>query len=285
LFLCKDVAPLNGTTGVHGQCDHTIVAVLALMSFLSIKEDKQAYSTSLLCKIVLVCGFISLQTAMAQDVEFTFEKMPGFTYGMECGNGGIQIGCASGFSSDDTRFLQAFSVIVDGESYIHQIVGDLSTGFVQEIFVNASKVSGTCSSPSCATTSGSSEFMHINPTAAVMKMIINESDGPDSFSSEFLKDRFNYRAKIHQDITSLSMSSQFEIDARHLDLFTFPDVDVAMINTINIDDSSIPTSSFTPDSNFDMNVDSKDSVSVKDILNYRYDELLDTYEFQDPFAD
>ena len=217
---------------------------------------------------------------------FTFDTHDSGSYSLDCGAGTTNTGCSGptgpspvhNSTIDNTRFSQG-SVSIDGENYVHQVISDPASGFNFEIFLLESKAGPGCASLACSTVGEATQ----NPTGVAMKQVISETSDTDSFYDEFLKEELAKRAKFRQDIASGSMSSTFEIDASALDLTSIPDAPPPMINTVSIDDSSIPVSSIGPSTDFDMSTDSIES-KVTGSNFYYIEDTLDpsnpgTYEY------
>ena len=206
---------------------------------------------------------------------FTFDKISGEAYGLDC-NGISGSGCSSFVSpSDLTRFFQGQSVMIDGQEYMHQILGSLDSGFAQEVFILKSKQGPQCSTSNCFTDGRPTQ----DPTGVVMRQVLSETDGDDSFYDEFIKDRLDYKAKTTQNIVSGTLTVNFEIDARNELLTETPTNPQPMINTTNIDDTSIPRFIGTPDESFDMATDSQESRHVRS--NYFWDTTNEEYNYVD----
>ena len=195
---------------------------------------------------------------------------------MDCGVGGMGgFGCSSFVSTDDTRFIQGTSVIIDGQQYMHQIVGSLDSGFAQEVFILSEKLGPQCGTSNCFTNGKPTQ----DPTAVAIKQVISETSGDDSFYDEFLKERLDYKARSIQNIVSGTLSVSFEIDARNELLTEVPTNPQPMINTTNVGDTSIPRFIGTPDESFDMATDSQESKSVRS--NYFWDTINEEYNYVD----
>ena len=222
--------------------------------------------------------YLVVPAAHAQ-FNFTFDKVTGQSYFFDCpGGGGGGFACAFGATADDTRFIQGTNVMIDGESYLHQIVGEDGSGFAQEVFILNSKLGPQCPTVGCMTDGRPTQ----DPTGVAMKQVISEVSGDDNFYDEFLKDRLEYKARTQQIINAGALSTMFEIDARSKSLTVEPlptDESVPMINQVTLTDPTIPVfeESPGPGLSFDMNLDSDESQSTGS--NYFYNEVTELYEY------
>ncbi len=246
------------------------------------------------CFVLIVGLLLFSLVSSSQDVTFDFDKKVVGTdgvsyafYTMDC-NAGSGIGCASrtgmgggmgsGTNIDGTRFISG-TVMIDGVYYIHQIVGDPTTGFAQEVFYAANL---SCTWISCFNWNplGSAVNGKENPTRSAIKQVLSSSDSNGSMSSEFLKDTLANKAKISQSLTSGNLTALFEIDGRNESITAMPGSELPIINTLVLNDPGIPTSSFGPNAVFDINVDKDNSQITAGF--YRYDTATGTYFYDDP---
>ncbi len=227
--------------------------------------------------IVLCVFFLSFfpQATFSQIFDFTFDRLVGqeSAYFFNCGGGMSGFGCTGPSGDDGSRFLQASNVLIDGESYFHQIVTDEASGFSQEIFLLRDKMGPQCAVMSCITDGSPTQ----NPTGVAMKQVITETSGSDSFYDEFLKDQLDNKAKTLQQIVSSSIDATFSNDARNQSLTVMPTESVPVTNTITITAPDIPTSTIGPGLDFDMSTDS--DVAHSTGSSYFYDEINDRYEY------
>ena len=208
---------------------------------------------------------------------FNFDRVTGESYFFDCADGAGGFACAGG-TGDTTRFVQGTAVIIDGESYLHQIVGEEGSGFAQEVFILNAKLGPQCPNTGCMTDGSPTQ----DPTGVAMKQVISETSGDDNFYDEFLKDRLEYKARTQQVINSGALSTMFEIDARSKSLTVEPlptDESVPMVNTITLTDPTIPVYDEGPGPglSFDMNVDSVESQSTGS--HYFYNTETELYEY------
>ena len=239
----------------------------------------------------------------AQDFTFDFAKKTvggGITsafYNIDCGPGGLNTFCAWGYTgtgSDDTRIISG-TVVKDGVSYLHQIIGDPASGFAQETFYVSAMMS--CNNTGCFNGDGLDSVNNNaseNPTGSVVKQVIDTVTTDGTFASEYLKDRFANRAKITQDFTTGSLTSTFAIDGRNSSITSMPTEALPVANTLTIVDPDIPVSDrWGPGATFDIN-DPDDHpdykkyhkrVSTISSGNSYYDETGGVYVYADSDED
>lgn len=168
---------------------------------------------------------------------FTFNWQPlDTTFGIpeaRCNVSGLSnLNCATnGFltDSDKTRFIQEL-VTEGGVAYYHVVIGEPSTGFAQEVYIQRSggcngfaqsHSSGSCgndsnafaTSPAAGSGSGGGTG---NVTRVVMKQVMSGAE----YSEEFFKDSLSNKPIITQNITATGLNSQFIFDMRNSDYGT-----------------------------------------------------------------
>ncbi len=149
------------------------------------------------------------------------------------------LGCVGG-SGSQTPFLsetvgdsQLPEIVIDpdsGASYYHLIVGDLTEGFIQEVYVQrgfgsyqgqqlsasggATNVPGNAIDPLgiTAVDSGNGDS---NPRRVIMRQLVTD----DEMTSEFLKDKYDLKPVMTQTINALDINTSVTIDLSNSDYF------------------------------------------------------------------
>ena len=253
--------------------------------------------------ILLALAMFFPAIGYAQDFTLDFTKksvggnITSAFYDMDCGAGSPNLGCAyryGGEGNDATRFVNGH-LWMDGVHYLHQIIGDPASGFVQEVLYRNDMLS--CDNMGCFNGDGLDSVNNNaaeNPTATVMRQVIDTTNVDGTFTSEYLKDRFANRAKITQDFTTGSLTSSFAVDGRNSSITSMPAEALHVDNTLTIVDPGIPVSDrWGPGATFDIN-DPDDHPDYKkyhkrvtDISsgNSYYDATGETYVYADANED
>lgn len=226
---------------------------------------------------LLLCVFISFPISSAAQFTFNFDDIDGAEPGgFDCGTGGDGgPGCTGGPSTAVTdRYVQEW-VTIDGERYMHQVLGSLESGFALEVFLLQGKMGPQCPDMSCITDGRPTQ----NLAGVAIKQVTSATSGDNTFYDEFLKDRLDYKGKVHQIINWDALNFEFEVDARSQLLAVMPIESVPVTNQMTINSPGVPPSildgmDFT---DFDMNVDNKQLHSVGS--SYYYDEATNTVHY------
>jgi len=180
--------------------------------------------------------------------------------------------CNTGFgiSADRTTpFLQE-TVTIDGQQYLHLVVGQPADGFAQEVLIRSTTriMFGNRLSDSGGHTAANgadplrpdAEFTGNgtgNPNSVIMKQVMSDPAG--GFTQEFLKGALDRKAIISQDVENELMASNFVMDMSNSD-FNTDDTAGIMTNTLSFTDPNIPGTSanfdFAQDAGASANVDS-----------------------------
>jgi len=155
----------------------------------------------------------------AADFTMDFQANPSASsVQLNCNRGTGSVNCNNSLNpiTDMTPILQEF-VTVGSVQYQHQIIGDPTTGWVQEIYLDNS--SGVCQNFSCFNNNplGSAENATSFPTKAAIRQRMTSTTGAETFTMEFLKDTLLNKPKLTNTIVSDKMSYLFESDMRALD--------------------------------------------------------------------
>jgi len=217
--------------------------------------------------------------------------MPGLS-DVNCGGGGMMGGGTdlSKAHIDGSTFLQETLVDVDGTRYWHIIVGDYAAdGFAQEVFIKSTTGTPDCfsgggmmgggnipCSDSLADTSSQSTVTRnmgqpyqagvnagltgtgtANPNSTIFRQLM--SDGEITY--EFIKDQFDKKQKLTQNISAPGIAVNFMVDMSTLTFNDNTPINSAtqMINSVELTGTDAPANSDTVfqqagAGNFDMGI-------------------------------
>lgn len=216
-----------------------------------------------LCKpaIVICLWCLSYQGhVVAGDfpvLDFNHPALSNTPPGFQCKAGEVgfcsnQSGGGTDLHDNDGTAISQFETTIDGEQYLHFILGDPQTGFALETLTRVND----CSFSSCPNDEhfspdapgGGSGFNGIErnpfnfsgagrPTRMVMRMVVS-GDGMDM---EFYKPLLAQKPKITQTIVDQEMSSEFIADMRGL---SYDEAETAapVTNRLAISDPELPDS-------------------------------------------
>ncbi len=174
---------------------------------------------SWLLSLVLFAPPVAVSNLHAAGFELEFKRYSdNVTPVIDCNRGGAEIGCSGGPSIGDKSPILLEYVTINGVQYQHQIIGDPTTGWVQEVYIDRFN-SGVCGDISCYNGNplGVAENAAAFPTMTVVRQRMTSTEGGATYTSEFLKDQLLNKARITSAMVSDRMSYYFESDARSLD--------------------------------------------------------------------
>jgi hypothetical protein len=243
---------------------------------------KGSFVQVFICALVISSGFLMMHRAHA---EFTLNFQPkgSGTFTTSATHNGLSQD--NGIQTGQTRYLQGNSlqrpeIVTDpdnGNSYYHMIIGDLADGFIQEYFIQMGYGTYSFSGAACcvpadaaSASGGVSTFDRStqlgngydpldmnkdsiaqasesgngtgNPTRIIMRQIVSDGE----IMMEFLKDKYAYKPRISQQLTSPDITAFYDMDMRNS---TYSDAATpgVLINTIQLWGEGVPGVSATFD--------------------------------------
>lgn len=166
----------------------------------------------------------TLNTAKAADFIMNFQPnplaRPGMidSWGQSICNFGTNGPCRSSFQgpAEPTPFVYEL-VDIDGVDFVHMIIGDPTTGFVQETYATGTASAVGQTAGAYAVTEGGRPVngpgqASANPARIAIRQQITDAE----ITMEFLKDTLANKPRISQDIITPEMTSIFNIDMRNI---------------------------------------------------------------------
>lgn len=186
--------------------------------------------------VPLSAGALLISLASPAFAAFTFNWQPLDTAfsipEARCNVPGFSnINCQIGISTDadKTRFIQEL-VTNGGVNYYHVVIGEPSTGFAQEMYIqrsggcngfDQSHSVGSCGNNTTAfSTSPTAGSGSGNGTGNVTRVVVRQVLSDAEYNEEFLKDSLSNKPIITQNITAAGLSAQFIFDMRNTDYST-----------------------------------------------------------------
>jgi len=246
------------------------LCLVQMKNILNIVRTILFSASGFLCKktmvIFIICFAFFFHSAQA---EFALNFIPNAaavengSADLSCGIGN-NLSCIRGsggsagnpaiLDPDSTPFLQETIETVGGKLYYHLLIGDPTSDFSLEYYIqqgwtpwdnsnNASASDGVYNGGLDATPNNSADYFSPlsslagNGTGAPRKVVFRQTQSDLGFDQEILKDNLHFKPKITQSIYDDQLVSAFQVDMSNIDYDDMNTVGI-IVNTMTITDAN-----------------------------------------------